>query len=263
MAQEVFEKRGAGLEGEAAALAWIGQAEAQGGMRVARVLEASDTRLLEELVFESAPTQAMARAAGEALARTHAAGAPAWGCPPPGWSGSYAIGHSETPCSSGAETPASWGAFFARYRIRAYMGQLPNGFFSADEARVLERVCERLEAGELDAAQPALVGAGPARVHGDLWAGNLLWSAESPTGGVLIDPMAHGGHAEEDLAMLALFGCAHLDELIAAYDSVSPLAAGWQERVPLMQLAPLLHHCVLFGRGYARQSLLAARRCLA
>ncbi len=73
----------------------------------------------------------------------------------------------------------------------------------------------------------------------------------------IIDPAAHGGHRETDLAMLALFGCPHLDAVLAAYDEAAPLAEGWRDRVGLHQLFPLLVHTVLFGGGYARQALRA------
>jgi fructosamine-3-kinase len=78
----------------------------------------------------------------------------------------------------------------------------------------------------------------------------------------LIDPAAHGGHRETDLAMLALFGCPYLETVLAAYDEASPLADGWRTRVPLHQLFPLLVHVVLFGRGYAAQAVGAARAAL-
>jgi fructosamine-3-kinase len=88
----------------------------------------------------------------------------------------------------------------------------------------------------------------PARIHGDLWSGNVVWTAH---GAVLIDAgAAHGGHPETDLAMLALFGLPHLGRVVRAYDAEMPLAAGWQDRVPLMQLHPLLVHVVLFGGRY-------------
>ena len=88
----------------------------------------------------------------------------------------------------------------------------------------------------------------PARIHGDLWSGNVVWTAH---GAVLIDAgAAHGGHPETDLAMLALFGLPHLERVVRAYDAEVPLAPGWPERVPLMQLHPLLVHVVLFGGGY-------------
>ena len=65
----------------------------------------------------------------------------------------------------------------------------------------------------------------------------------------LIDPAAHGGHRETDLAMLALFGCPQLPRVLEAYREVTPLADGWEERVALHQLFPLLVHACMFGRG--------------
>jgi fructosamine-3-kinase len=74
----------------------------------------------------------------------------------------------------------------------------------------------------------------------------------------VIDPAAHGGHRETDLAMLALFGAPHLDRTLAAYHEHRPLAAGWRERVALHQLHPLLVHAVLFGGSYGRRAVEAA-----
>ncbi len=87
----------------------------------------------------------------------------------------------------------------------------------------------------------------PARLHGDLWAGNRL--VDSAGESWLIDPAAHGGHREFDLAMMRLFG-GFGDECFAAYDDVHPLAGGWRERVALHQIAPLVVHAVKFGGGY-------------
>jgi fructosamine-3-kinase len=78
----------------------------------------------------------------------------------------------------------------------------------------------------------------------------------------LIDPAAHGGHRETDLAMLQLFGCPHLDRVLRGYLAEWPLADGWQRRIPLHQLYPLLVHVELFGRSYAHQAVTAARRAL-
>jgi fructosamine-3-kinase len=128
-----------------------------------------------------------------------------------------------------------------------------DGTISPGEAAVVERVCERLA----DLAGPAEP---PARLHGDLWSGNVLWGADGRAW--LIDPAAHGGHRETDLAMLRLFGCPYLDRVLEAYAQAAPLADGWTARVPLHQLFPLLVHTVLFGRGYAEQALAAARTAL-
>jgi fructosamine-3-kinase len=103
-------------------------------------------------------------------------------------------------------------------------------------------------AGRLDELIPP---SSPSIVHGDLWWGNVLWGADGRAW--LIDPSVHGGHPEEDLAMLALFGPVS-DRLLAAYTEIRPLDDGWQERVGLWQLYPLLVHAVLFGSSYRAQA---------
>ena len=88
----------------------------------------------------------------------------------------------------------------------------------------------------------------------------MVWSGGS---GWLVDPAAHGGHRETDLAMLALFGAPYLDRILGSYAAEWPLAAGWRERVPLHQLHPLLVHVCLFGAAYRQEALAAARAVLA
>ncbi|HSD78362.1 MAG TPA: fructosamine kinase family protein, partial [Solirubrobacteraceae bacterium] len=97
----------------------------------------------------------------------------------------------------------------------------------------------------------------PARLHGDLWSGNVLHDGRGRP--VLIDPAAYGGHREVDLAMLALFG-SPAPALLRAYDEVHPRAPGHEERVALWQLFPLLVHTVLFGGSYGAAVDRAARR---
>ncbi len=306
------------LLGEAAGLAWLGEAEATGGLRAASVVSASKTRLVEKrITTEYAPTASDARAAGAALARTHAAGAPWLGCPPPEWEAAlaadttghtpavYVVHGASTPVVPRDDAPSNWGAFFAEWRVMPFVRALIDSReLSFDDASPLLRVCDRLASGDFDAPQPALVEraiadsqaraaaaadmtdtAGAtgvtglantttttcvaplppvtcARLHGDLWAGNLLWDAD-PTNAAratLIDPMAHGGHAETDLAMLRLFGCDRLDDLIRGYDEASPLADGWRDRVGLHQLAPLLLHCVIYGGYFLGETLRVATR---
>jgi fructosamine-3-kinase len=87
----------------------------------------------------------------------------------------------------------------------------------------------------------------PARLHGDLWGGNLI--VDDTGGPCLIDPAVYGGHREVDLAMMRLFG-GFGEHVFRAYDEVHPLAAGAAERIPLYQLYFLLVHVNLFGGGY-------------
>ena len=87
----------------------------------------------------------------------------------------------------------------------------------------------------------------PARLHGDLWAGNRLVGSDGRNW--LIDPAAHAGHREFDLAMMGLFG-GFGPECFAAYEEAFPLGAGWRDRVALHQLAPLVGHAIKFGGSY-------------
>lgn len=269
---ETFEKTseagGQDLRDEAAALRWLGAAEKTGGIHVATVYDASPNSLREERV-QSAPASAeRAERIGRGLACMHAADAGWWGAPPPDFRGSgYVIGDTLTPVvAHPGDAARSWGAYFADIRIWPFvLACCEQGLFDERARARFARVCEHLRAGEFDAPQPELVRrlrgeGGVSRVHGDLWAGNVLMDAnpDNKTGGTLIDPMAHGGHAETDLAMLALFGYPFLDRLLAAYNETSQLADGWQERVHLHQLAPLLHHCLLFGHSYVPETLSAA-----
>lgn len=267
--QETFVKTagyGDNLPGEAAALRWLAEAEENGGVRIVRVLSVTENELVEERVRTGVPSVEAARRTGAALARMHAEGAPWYGCAPEGWTGNPWCGRARTPYVAREDAASSWGAFFAGHRIMNYVRDLVDSEeFGPSELRLFERVAARLAAGEFDAPQPGLVraaGAPCARLHGDLWSGNVLWDGdpEAPTGSVLIDPMAYGGHAETDLAMLALFGHPLLEEALLGYDEASPLADGWRERMGLHQLAPLLLHCVLFGGWYLGEAVAMARR---
>lgn len=77
--------------------------------------------------------------------------------------------------------------------------------------------------------------------------------------GVLIDPLAHGAHAETDLAALGVFGQPYLERIIAGYDEASPLADGWRERVGLHRLHMLVIHAFLFGGPYGAETVSVAR----
>ncbi|RWZ55385.1 fructosamine kinase [Labedella populi] len=233
---------------EAAGLRWLAAA---GGARVVRVLDVSSSTIMLERIDESPPTPEAARRFGEALATTHRAGAPAFGSPPAGWTGRLFIGRREMPASS----ESSWGSFYARTRVLPFLAVAERvGTIGPDGARLVRDVCDAIAGGALDDDEP------PARIHGDLWSGNVLWGAD---GVVIIDPAAHGGHRETDLAMLALFGCPFLDEVVSGYDGAHPLGDGWRERVPLHQLHPLAVHAAGHGPAYGRALAEAAGRVAA
>ena len=221
---------------EAAALRWLGE---PGGLGVPEVLGASDEVLVLEWLDEGRPGDEASL--GRGLATVHAAGAEAFGAAAP-----LRVGRLSLP----NDPLADWPSFYAERRLRPLLGPARDrGALSSDGVRAVERVCERMA----ELAGPAEP---PARLHGDLWSGNVLWSGGRP---FVIDPLAYGGHREVDLAMLRLFG-APGPRLLAAYEEVAPLADGHQERVALYQLFPLLVHAVLFGGGYGASVERAARR---
>ncbi|WP_093421306.1 fructosamine kinase family protein [Saccharopolyspora flava] len=231
---------------EAASLRWLAE---PGAVPVPEVLGASEDVLVTEHVAAASPTARAAEELGRGLARLHDAGAPAHGSAPPGGPADAWIGLA--PMRN--EPEQDWPAFFARHRVQPYVRRaVDSGAIGTESARVLDRVCERL---------PELAGPAepPSRLHGDLWSGNVHWGREAAW---LIDPAAHGGHRETDLAMLHLFGCPQLDRVVATYQEVRPLSDGWRERIALHQLFPLLVHAVLFGGGYGAQAARAAERAL-
>jgi fructosamine-3-kinase len=220
---------------EAAALRWLGE---PGGLGVPAVLGVSDELLALEWLEEGRAGDAAELGGG--LARVHAAGAERFG-----GAGPLRIGRIELP----NEPLDDWPRFYAERRLAPLVGPArAGGALSAAGAEAVERVCERMA----DLAGPPEP---PARLHGDLWSGNVLWSDGRP---YLIDPIAYGGHREVDLSMLRLFG-APGPRFLAAYEEVAPLADGHEDRVALYQLFPLLVHTVLFGGGYGASAERAAR----
>jgi fructosamine-3-kinase len=229
---------------EAAGLRWLAAART---VRVPVVHGDEGTWLVIDRVPRGRPNREAAVRFGRDLAGLHAAGAPAFGAPPPGGPVDAYIGLAPMRNEPGTD----WPGWYAGQRVLPYLRRAVDlGTVRPGEATVVEQLCERL---------PELAGPPepPARLHGDLWNGNVLWAADGDVR--LIDPAAHGGHRETDLAMLRLFGCPHLEAVLDGYQEVAPLADGWTERVGVHQLFPLLVHAVLFGRSYAEQALSVAR----
>ena len=224
---------------EARGLVWLDEA---GGVSVPEVLAVDKDCLILRWVEPGRNTSDAAADLGRALAATHAAGAPSYGLDRDGY-----IGRLPLP-----NRPAdTWAEFFAVRRVLPYLRLARDrGAITDTDAAAVERVVPRLAA--LVPEEP------PARLHGDLWNGNVLWGPDHRAW--VIDPAAHGGHRESDLAMLALFGLPHLPRVLDAYAEAAPLAEGWADRVALHQLFPLLVHACLFGGGYGARAAEAARR---
>lgn len=251
---------------EVAGLQWI--AAAPGGPHVPEVEAVVDpdgtpegaTRML--ILNDIEPGSANENTAerlGHELAALHRAGAPGHGAPPPAPTPptqvtaagrELFIGPLRLPIAS--DSASTWPDAYADLRLLPMArvaderGALPDGGLAQ-----IAVLCERL---------PELAGPPepPARLHGDLWGGNVIVGA----GGVpyVIDPAAYGGHREVDLAMLRLFGGGGGERCFAAYNEAYPLSDGYRERIELWQLFPLLVQAALFGRAYGIRAIEIARR---
>ena len=133
--------------------------------------------------------------------------------------------------------------FFADQRLlfQARMAY-DNGLLETPWVIHIESICERLT--DLIPLQPASL------VHGDLWSGNILVDDNGHP--ALIDPAAHYGWREADIAMTLLFGgLPH--EFYVSYDEIWPMEPQWRSRVHLYNLYHLLNHLNIFGSSYLEQ----------
>jgi fructosamine-3-kinase len=221
---------------EAAGLSWLAE---PGALRVPGVIEVAEDHLALEWIEPGTLSAAGAEELGRGLATVHLAGAPNFG--DPGFGERLGVEARIGSLRLPNEPRADWASFYAEQRL-APLARIASerGVLSSSGLADVEQVCERI--GEL-AGPPEP----PARLHGDLWSGNV--HADLDGRPWLIDPSAYGGHRELDLAMLRLFG-APSERVFAAYEELAPLADGWRERVSLWQLLPLLVHAVLFGGSY-------------
>jgi fructosamine-3-kinase len=179
---------------------------------------------------------------GRGLAAMHGAGAPAFGRAHPIRFGTFVIP---------SDPSDHWPSFYAERRLEPVArAARDRGGLDARGADAVARVCGRI--GELCGPDEP-----PARLHGDLWSGNVL--ADAGGRPYLVDPAAYGGHREVDLAMLRTFGSPSR-RLFDAYEEAYPLADGHEDRVDLWQLFPLLVHAALFGGGYGARAARAAAR---
>ncbi len=227
--RDLVMKTGAGVRDEAEGLRAL--AGVAGAPLVPQVVVGEPDLLVTAWVEPGPRTPDHEEALGRGLARLHAAPWPAWG------GGSSWIG--ACPVSA-----TEWPGPVPFYRARLVELADRCGM-DAQVSAVADRLSELLPPG------------GPALLHGDLWWGNVLWGADGRPW--LVDPSVHGGQPEEDLAMLGLFG-ALPERLVRAYLEVRPLETGWEDRVGLFTLVPLLVHTVLFGDTYRRQVEAVLRR---
>lgn len=228
---------------EAAGLRWLREA---GAVAVPEVIVALPSLLALDWVEPGEPTPEAAERFGRELADLHRAGSAGFGAPWPGFIGSLT--------QDNTLTDGPWTAWFAERRLLPYLrSSVDVGALTGADVALVEQVIDRVDG--MGGDEP------PARIHGDLWPGNVLWGADDRVW--LVDPAAHGGHRETDLAQLALFGgVPHLDRVLAAYQEAWPLAGGWQARLPLHHLHLLLVHTALFGGSYRDAVVQTARAAL-
>jgi fructosamine-3-kinase len=228
---------------EANGLRWLREA---GAVPVPEVIAALPELLALEWIDPGSPSRSAAERFGRSLAAVHRSGADAFGADWPGFIGSLPL--DNTPSTG------RWGPWFAERRLAPYLKiSADRGALSAADVTLIDQIIQTID--RYDVQEP------PARTHGDLWPGNVLWAADGQAW--LVDPAAHGASRETDLAELALFGGApHLDAIVAAYQEAWPLAEGWRARVPLHQLHLLLVHTATFGETYRGAVRTAAEAAL-
>lgn len=180
---------------------------------------------------------------GRSLAQLHKQPFECFGRPDACTTGSLAVPNNPLP---------DWATFYASQRllplavIAEARGALPDNAIAG-----LRRVASMLTQWQLD--EPVSL------LHGDLWAGNRVCDANGKSW--LIDPAAHGGCREFDIAMMMLFG-GYDETCFAAYNEEYPLQDEWQLRISLHQLAPLTVHAIKFGGSYRSATLAALSKYL-
>ena len=211
---------------EARGLAWL----RTGALRVPEVLAVGERWLALEWLELGEPGAAFGDAFGRGLAQLHRSGAPSFGLDHDNFLATLPQDNRPTP---------TWREFYVERRLRPLverglaLGRIPD----------VRPLLDRIDDDRLGPPEP------PARLHGDLWWGNVAAEHGTP---IIFDPAVYGGHREIDLAMLALFGDLPT-RMLDAYAEIWPLADGWQSRRPLYQLLPLAAHAVLFGGSYGDQ----------
>lgn len=214
---------------EARGLDWLGQAHA---LRVPVVIAQGPSFLVLELIQPGRRKPDFDELLGRGLAALHRAGAPSFGLDHDNFIGRLPQANQPLP---------TWAEFYRERRL------LPQFRLAVDGQRA--SVAMRRGFDRLLARLGEIVGPPepPARLHGDLWGGNAMVDELGMPS--LIDPAAHGGHREIDLAMMRLFG-GFGPRVFAAYHEAFPLPPGHEARVPLYQLYFLMVHVNLFGGSY-------------
>lgn len=271
------------LDLEYAGLKWLSPAMESGGAVVCQPVGISPGKMKLIKISETGTNAVAAHEFGRALALTHAQGAPGFGCAPSGYSGRLVLGRffqKLQPANS--DEKIKFSPWFATERLACFLPKISENYSEIGEKiKIIEKVIKRVNDNEFGDKQPSLIKTVAARIHGDLWNGNLLWAKRetlewicpqaglgpsmsslnpSQITGVLIDPMSQGGHGESDLAQLGVFGQSFLTNIYQGYNEVSALSPGWQERRFIFELHMFLLHAALFGGSYLNQAFAIAKK---
>jgi len=219
---------------EALGLGWLDEANALRIPKVVAVSQADEAQqfLVLELIASGSAARDFDERLGRGLAALHRSGTPGFGLDHDNFIGRLPQTNAPAP---------TWTDFYRTRRLEAQLRR------ANDEGLATTRMLRGFD--RLWGALDELIGPPepPARLHGDLWGGNLLCDDRGAP--CLIDPAVYGGQREMDLAMMRLFG-GFGPRVFSAYEEAWPLADGHRERVALYQLYPLMVHVNLFGGGY-------------
>lgn len=226
--------------------------EAASGLRIPEVIASAERTaeipgflILEFLAplpaGEDSPDREQEEQLGRGLAAVHRATSRRFGFSEPSYCGATYQDNSYRD---------TWRDFYAQCRLMPLLADLQGtGQLSSSDRAHYDRLLNRLHVLIPNEATPSLI-------HGDLWSGNVLWTARGPA---LVDPACAYADREMEFGMVTLFGGLSATS-IAAYEEAWPLPGDWVDRNPLYQLYHLLNHALLFGGGYLEQARRIVRR---
>lgn len=190
--------------------------------------------ILMEYLESGAPAKDFWRSFGRGLAELHRNSSDAFGLDHDNYIGSLPQSNTAHP---------DWNRFFISERLEpmARMAR-DKGLADSPLLQSLDRLYRQL--GSVFPVEA------PSLLHGDLWSGNFMTGPQGEP--CIIDPAVYYGFREMDIGMSKLFG-GFSGKFYEAYNDAWPMEPGWQGRVDICNLYPLLVHVNLFGAGYIGQ----------
>jgi fructosamine-3-kinase len=203
----------------------------------------SHTFLILEFIESAKPKPDFWETFGRGIAKLHRKTASQFGYGEENYVGSLRQENRKT---------ADWTTFFIEQRLKTQIRL-------ANENNRLDLQINRYFLELFDSLEGVFPEEPPALLHGDLWSGNFLCTREGQA--AIMDPAVYYGHREMDLAMSHLFG-GFDSRFYQAYDAAFPLGKGWEKRIEICNLYPLLVHVNLFGVAYTKRLKSVLKRIL-